>query len=385
VGVTITPNDGGDGGVFAPASVTLTEGAPIQTFTYMPASFGAKTLGVINSGVLTDPTNIICTVAPVEYALAGPSSGDVGVASTNFHVSIALESSIPGTVTVTPDDGGAGGTFTPTTVDISDSSRDAYFTYTAAGAGDIIISVTNDGGLIDPDSLTYAAVVAGLVDGDPVGTWPDSSVNGNDATQTGSARPTFKTNIVNSLPVVRFTAVGLSGLNLTTPISGTPWTVFAVLKAATAASIVHSVASGPSPGMLGTLINSDTKVYCADKVALKFTTTSPTTAFHVITTTMDGAGSGAIASDGTVFGLTNVGAPTAGNFDVIGWRNSPIYSDGDVAEIIVYAGVTVIVGDIHNIEKYLGDKYGITVASGSAVQPDTVTGLVAWWKADSLL
>ena len=43
------------------------------------------------------------------------------------------------------------------------------------------------------------------------------------------------------------------------------------------------------------------------------------------------------------------------------------------------------VGDRANIEKYLGTKYGITVAGGTAVEPDTVAGLQGWWKADSLL
>ena len=43
------------------------------------------------------------------------------------------------------------------------------------------------------------------------------------------------------------------------------------------------------------------------------------------------------------------------------------------------------VGDRANVEKYLGTKYGITVAGGSAVDPSTVAGLVGWWKADSLL
>jgi hypothetical protein len=44
-----------------------------------------------------------------------------------------------------------------------------------------------------------------LNDDDAVSTWTDSSGNGNDATQgTGSAKPTFKTNILNGEPVIRF-------------------------------------------------------------------------------------------------------------------------------------------------------------------------------------
>lgn len=45
----------------------------------------------------------------------------------------------------------------------------------------------------------------GLADNDPVGTWTDVSGNTRNATQaTGANKPTFKTSIVNSLPIVRF-------------------------------------------------------------------------------------------------------------------------------------------------------------------------------------
>src|SRR5262245_37132262 len=48
----------------------------------------------------------------------------------------------------------------------------------------------------------------GLNDGDPVGTWTDGSGNGRDLTQaTAAKKPTYKTNIVNGKPVVRFDGV----------------------------------------------------------------------------------------------------------------------------------------------------------------------------------
>jgi hypothetical protein len=46
--------------------------------------------------------------------------------------------------------------------------------------------------------------LAGLADGDPISTWPDTSGNGKDLTGSGTARPTYKTNIYNGWPVVRF-------------------------------------------------------------------------------------------------------------------------------------------------------------------------------------
>ncbi len=56
----------------------------------------------------------------------------------------------------------------------------------------------------------------GGVDADPIGTLADQSGNSNDGTATGSDRPTYKTSIVNGLPVARFTAVPQK---LTTPAS----------------------------------------------------------------------------------------------------------------------------------------------------------------------
>lgn len=87
--------------------------------------------------------------------LTGPTSGTVGAASTNF--TAGANGAITGTVVVTPSDGGAGGTFTPTTVSISSGTPTATFTYTASSTGAKTISVTNDGGLTNPSNITYTA------------------------------------------------------------------------------------------------------------------------------------------------------------------------------------------------------------------------------------
>ena len=48
--------------------------------------------------------------------------------------------------------------------------------------------------------------ITGLTNNDPVSTWSDSSGNGYDVTASGADRPTYKTNTLNSMPVVEFTA-----------------------------------------------------------------------------------------------------------------------------------------------------------------------------------
>jgi hypothetical protein len=306
------------------------------------------------------------------------------VPSTNFTVALPAGGGVIGTVTVTPSDGGGGGTFAPTTVNLTTGAPSATFTYTPASTGAKTISVTNSGGLTNPGNLSYAAALA---DGTPVSTWPDSSVNGNNATQSGSARPTFKTNIVNSKPVVRFTSAGLNSLNLTTPISGNwPWCVFVVGIPATPASTMVVLSSGATFHPVSLYYYGGGNTFWSDRTEYKSIGTVLGTAFHVVTTNAPASGSLAAYLDGTVI-TTGGGSPNpnTNNFTTIGSGSTGpvIYSDGDIAEIIIY-NVVLSGTDRANIEKYLGTKYGITVAGGSAVQPDTVTGLMGWWKADSL-
>ena len=91
--------------------------------------------------------------------LTGPSSGTVSVASTSF--TVGANGTITGTVTVTPADGGAGGTFTPTSVAISSGTPTGTFTYTPASTGIKTISISDDGGLTDATSLSYTSNAAG--------------------------------------------------------------------------------------------------------------------------------------------------------------------------------------------------------------------------------
>lgn len=88
----------------------------------------------------------------------GPTSGTVGVASSNFDIGVTPPGgAITGTVVVTPSDGGGGGTFTPTTVSLSSGSPTATLTYTAASAGVKTISFTNNGGLTNPSNISFTA------------------------------------------------------------------------------------------------------------------------------------------------------------------------------------------------------------------------------------
>lgn len=96
-------------------------------------------------------------VAVTGVTLTGPASGTVSVQSADFIVGVTpVGGTIASAITVTPSDNGGGGTFAPTSVQITSAAPSATFKYTpSATAGAKSITVTNDAGLTNPTALTY--------------------------------------------------------------------------------------------------------------------------------------------------------------------------------------------------------------------------------------
>lgn len=84
--------------------------------------------------------------------------------------------------------------------------------------------------------------ITGLADTDPISTWPDKSGNGNDATQSGSNRPTFKTADLNGKPVVDFVYGSAQYFVLTNPIPVTTDLTFFFVYKKTASSTLTPIA-----------------------------------------------------------------------------------------------------------------------------------------------
>jgi hypothetical protein len=221
-----------------------------------------------------------------------------------------------------------------------------------------------------------------LADGDPVSSWPDSSGNGHAGTQSGSSRPIYKTNVVNGKPVLRFAAANSTTLNITSPILGqSPWTALYVIKPPNNSTELYAIGSAPGGGLYAAGFGGDGNIYAASRdMAGAIGGGSLYASFTVFTTIATLTPSLTVYGNGTSLGFSASGSPNSSDFA----RIVNITSTGDVAEIILY-NVALGSTDRANIEKYLGVKYGITVAGGSAVDPSTVSGLVGWWKADSLL
>lgn len=191
-----------------------------------------------------------------------------------------------------------------------------------------------------------ADAIVGLVNDDPVATWEDESGNNDDATQgTGANQPTYKTNIVNGLPVVRFDG----GNDYLQTTSLTAQTLF----------IVCNHGDGATFSNYRRLIQ-------------------PTAAaFHYYGDNGTGnyaIGAGITGGNFRVNGAATMSAGTLSAFRVVGIEADAAATDtypigisiggfsqhllGDIAEIVAYSGV-LSGGDRILVETYLMDKYGI--------------------------
>jgi hypothetical protein len=217
------------------------------------------------------------------------------------------------------------------------------------------------------------AYAVSLADGSVLASWLDSSVNGRNGVAVGL--PIFKKNIVGGKPVVRLRSASSDGFNLATSIPyDAPWTAFMVMKRATPTSVLVSLGGDTNQGT-GT-IYSDGLMYANCSYFLMTCNLAGSgvdlTQFHIYTVDVV---SGALVNfyvDGTLL-PNGGGGGTVDAYKHIGYVGAatPMFSDGDLAEIIMYAGSLAqllpaprATGDRANIEAGLSSKYGIAVTSG---------------------
>ncbi len=199
----------------------------------------------------------------VALTLTGPSTGAVNAASTNFTVTPA--SAV--TDTVAFDDGGKGGSFSPSSLTFTASAVAQTFTYTPVTTGAITLTLTRGGGALTSGSpATYTVSGAYTLTGPTSGTVNAASTNftvtpsgtiANDAMtlSDGAAGGTFTPSTLswsNSSAAKTFTytpaAIGAITLTLT---SGDGYTVTNSPKAYTS-NAVGLTLTGPTSGAVGT-------------------------------------------------------------------------------------------------------------------------------------
>lgn len=211
------------------------------------------------------------------------------------------------------------------------------------------------------------------VDGQPVTTWTDKSSSGLNATGSSTARPIYKTSIINGKPVVRFDGSNDILETAALDLSATDKvTVFVVASASAGSNGVFLEMS--------TTIDSQTDSFllwrpASNKgaVALRgnigvsdWTTTSnlTTTPFRLTGFYDKSLSSGEAYAhvNGSLDGSIGNNSNNSGNFGnraiYIGSRFGAVAPlAGDIAEIIVYSGI-ISGADLTAINSYLSTKYG---------------------------
>ena len=254
---------------------------------------------------------------------------------------------------------------------------------------DLVVRDSQHVGPFDPASLPGLALwlkadaITGLSDGDPVGSWADSSSAGNDTSQTDSAKkPLYKTNILNGLPVVRFDgsndtldAVDADSLDIKRA------TFFAVLTFRGAGTGNHIWLMKNATGTggacaCGGLRYSATHKWQYDVNAGSGWQDAPSNTvlndddWHILAATydgssvqlyLDGAGDGSHAETGDIMSTT-------GKLQVGGYNASfggSEYAQCDIAEILVYDNA-MSTTDRQLVEQYLNEKYNLPMGGSSS-------------------
>lgn len=204
-----------------------------------------------------------------------------------------------------------------------------------------------------------------LSDADPVVTWADSSGNGNDVTQgTANLRPTYRTNGINGLPVVRFDgtndflttgaffdaggfAASVATMFIVLSPDGIITTQFGIVASGTAADEFDRFSDGDgySAYFRSARINNYPSPMFFD-------------GDHMMTVKSGvGAGNYAIYIDGVSQGVQNPAWGVPSTF--IAGRDShatPNYFPGDIAEILIYNSA-LSSGNQLLVEDYLRTEY----------------------------
>lgn len=229
-------------------------------------------------------------------------------------------------------------------------------------------------------SLWFKADSLVLNDGDAVTTWADSSGNGYDLSQsTAGEKPTYKTNILNGKPVVRFDGGDVLNRNTTVlPLrTHSLFVVFRELSTVTSAGVfIMKPATAEDYNRVDAIaydtFDNTRYLSVAASAPTGYNTTvgssgaSPWGVYsHVLASTTgtvyQNGSAGSTDSSFSTLDVNNAGGFLVGGHYFGGAISGTNRLNGDVAEILLY---NTNLGSTERllIERYLGAKYGITVA-----------------------
>ena len=220
-----------------------------------------------------------------------------------------------------------------------------------------------DGGFTpsgSPVGYWSADTITGLSDGDPVGTWPDQSGTGNNLTQgTAAQKPTFKVNILNNKPVVRFdgTSDNMSIPQLNGGVAA-DWTFHFVSANQGAGTYQFLVDSQFGRLIVAYAYNGKYKYYTSDGYVGNINAAAGN---QILTFILDTADNGMIYKNGvSIDGPLLCAAMAVGGATKLGSLYNPVqwFYAGDLGEIIFYTSA-LSAGDRGANESGLNTKYSV--------------------------
>jgi len=233
--------------------------------------------------------------------------------------------------------------------------------------------------MANPDAIPglewwIRADTLGLANAASVSSWPDSGPNAYTTTQTTpSNQPTQYTNVLNGLPVVRFTgAQGLISQASSTLAATTQFFVHQPTSLSTTGTLRGTAAPNGNHGLqvrvnsgLLDLLDANTADYGSENTNLSIA------AFNVSTFAATAGGTAQFYLNGTADGSAafgtgyTTGGPYACSIGAHDTSFSSLYSvefyTGDIAEVISYTRV-LTAAERAQVHTYLQNKYAIQVA-----------------------
>jgi hypothetical protein len=225
-----------------------------------------------------------------------------------------------------------------------------------------------------------ADAITGISDGGAVTAWPTSRSGGVATEQPFSnQRPTYETNEINSLPVVRFrTASQDKVLRTTEGFANSAYTILVVFRSTDVDTGASSTIICGDNGSLKLLFPSSNtgklELVRIGNASLATTTNALTanTSYVAAATVTLGAsntGTAKIHVNGAQEASTthSQSALSSSTYQYYGgsgvFGSEPLY--GDIGEIVVY-NAALSDADRGSIESYLGTRWGITISGGSS-------------------
>jgi hypothetical protein len=202
-----------------------------------------------------------------------------------------------------------------------------------------------------------ADAITGLADGAAVSSWTDQSGNARHMAQaTGSKQPTYETNELNGLPVVRFVAASAKQLTNSTNFAA-PVTVIYVGRQNGGAN-ARVLTTVTNNWLLGFWNGAYDKGYFEGWVTSS-TAGSPAsdTNWHLYSVVQTGALS-SVYGNGALIASNGTGVAGPNGLAIGCWQVASECSNADVAEVLVYS-TALSAADRQAVEGYLNTKYDL--------------------------